>query len=50
MERMKAFMKGVGKLCSYLFFTPSWGSKRRKAQKEYEEHLDEVMRLHRQIT
>lgn len=50
MERMKALMKGVWQFCSYLFFTPSWGSKRRNAQKEYEERLDEVMRLHRQIT
>ncbi len=24
----------------YLFLTPSWGSKRRAAQREYEERLD----------
>ena len=28
----------------FLLFTPSWGSKRRKAQQEYEERLDAAMR------
>ena len=34
------FLKAVWQFCSYLLFTPSWGSKRRKAQMEYEEMLD----------
>ena len=33
----------VGQFCEYLFLTPSWGSKRRRAQQEYEDKLDSAM-------
>ena len=37
-------LKGVWEFCKYLFLTPSWGSKRRAEQREYEERLDEAMK------
>ena len=37
---IKDLIKGVWQFCSFLLFTPSWGSKRRKAQMEYEGMLD----------
>lgn len=44
MEVIKAFLKGIGQFCKYLFFTPSWGSKHRQAQREYDEQLDAAVR------
>lgn len=37
---MKKILDAVWQFCKYLFLTPSWGSKRRQAQREYEEMLD----------
>jgi len=34
-------LKAIWEFCKYLFFTPSWGSKRRQAQQEYEQALEE---------
>lgn len=41
---IKGFFKGMWEAFRYLFLTPSWGSKRRAAQREYEERLDEAMK------
>ena len=38
---IKGFFKGVGQFCKYLFLTPAGGSKRRQAQQEYEQALEE---------
>ena len=40
---MKQFFITIGQFFKYLLFTPSWGSKRRKAQQEYEDKLDCAM-------
>ena len=40
MGKIKAFFKGVWQFVSYLF-VPQGDSKRRKAQQEYEERLEE---------
>ena len=37
---MKKILNAIGQFCKFLFLTPSWGSKRRKAQQEYEDMLD----------
>jgi len=37
---IKEVLKGVWQFCSYILLTPSWGSKRRRAQQEYEEMLE----------
>lgn len=39
---LQDFFRGIGQFCKCLFLTPSWGSKHRQAQKEYEERLDEA--------
>ncbi|MBR1461754.1 MAG: hypothetical protein IJ604_00005 [Prevotella sp.] len=41
MEKIKTFFKGLWKGIRFLFLTPSWGSKRRQAQQEYERDLEE---------
>ena len=37
---MKKLLNAVWQFCRFLFLTPSWGSKNRLAQQEYEERLD----------
>ena len=44
MSKIKSFFKSMWEVVKFLLFTPSWGSKRRKAQQEYEERLDAAMR------
>ena len=43
MTRIKRILDAVWEAFRYLFLTPSWGSKRRAEQREYEERLDEAM-------
>ena len=38
---IKGFFKGMWEAFRYLFLTPSWGSKRRAEQREYERMLEE---------
>ena len=38
---VKGFFKGMWDAFRYLFLTPAGGSKRRKAQQEYEQALEE---------
>lgn len=40
---MKKLLNAVWQFCSFLFLTPSWGSKRRRAQQEYEEGLERAV-------
>lgn len=37
---MKKILDTIRQFCKYFFLTPSWGSKRRQKQQEYEEMLD----------
>lgn len=46
---LKGFFMGMWEAFRYLFLTPSWGSKRRAAQREYGERLDEVMERCRNV-
>jgi hypothetical protein len=41
MTRIKRILDAVWEAFRYLFLTPSWGSKRRRAQEEYERMLEE---------
>lgn len=41
---VKGLFKALWEVLRYLFLTPSWGSKRRREQQEYEELLDAVMK------
>lgn len=40
---MKNLLDAIWQFCRFLFLTPSWGSKKRRAQQEYEERLDKAM-------
>ena len=44
MTQIKRILSAVWETFRYLFLTPSWGSKRRSEQREYEERLDEAMK------
>lgn len=39
---MKKILDAIWQFYKFLFLTPSWGSKRRQKQQEYEEMLDRV--------
>lgn len=41
MTRIKRILDAVWEAFRYLFLTPSWGSKRRAEQREYERMLEE---------
>ena len=41
MARIKRILDAVWEAFRYLFLTPSWGSKRRAEQREYERMLEE---------
>ena len=41
MTRIERILDAVWKAFRYLFLTPSWGSKRRHAQEEYEKMLED---------
>ena len=41
MTRIKRILDAVWEAFRYLFLTPSWGSKRRRAQEEDERRLEE---------
>lgn len=49
MARIKRILDAVWEAFRYLFLTPSWGSKRWAAQREYEERLDEAMERCRNV-
>ena len=41
MTRIKRILDAVWEAFRYLYLAPSWGSKRRRAQEEYERVLEE---------
>ena len=44
MATQKSIFRHIWEVIRFILFTPSWGSKRRAEQREYEDRLDEAMK------